>query len=171
MRNVIDWMVLFNRFVNVQVDGRMGSLLLENPVGNGTFDSVRNLEQQVGALFRKKLSTASDQLKPVVATDLKTLNGQTLYLHWTWIPRDWKICEIIRNWGIQYQYTVWQTEWVYLIEYIVFFLYLLTVKKGTVGQAELFNCYVANSRASKFRNAMLCLILSWIMIFLMRKNF
>ena len=73
--------MLFNRFVNVQVDGRMGSLLLENPVGNGTFDSVRNLEQQVGALFRKKLSTASDQLKPVVATDLKTLNGQTLYLH------------------------------------------------------------------------------------------
>lgn len=75
--------LFFNRFVNVQVDGRMGSVLLENPIGNGTFDSVGDLQQHVGAVFRtaKKLSTASDQLKPVVAADLKTLNGQTLYLH------------------------------------------------------------------------------------------
>ena len=133
MRNVIDWIVLFNRFVNVQVDGRMGSLLLENPVGIGTFDSVRNLEQQVGALFRKKLSTASDQLKPVVATDLKTLNGQTLYLHWTWIPRDWKICEIIRNWGIQYQYTVWQTDWMYFIVYLIFSFLLINCHEADSG--------------------------------------
>ena len=64
-------------------DGKVGTVLVENPSGNVLFTCVQELQQVTSAVFQtaKQLSTASESLKPVSASSgVEALHGQTLYL-------------------------------------------------------------------------------------------
>lgn len=70
------------RFVNVKLDGKVGTVLLENPAGCQLFTSAEHMQRQVGAIYgtSKKLSSAEGKLQPVTFAGLDALHGKTLYL-------------------------------------------------------------------------------------------
>lgn len=68
--------------MNVKLDDKVGTVLLENPAGCQLFTSAEHMQRQVGAIYgtSKKLSSAEGKLQPVTFTGLDALHGKTLYL-------------------------------------------------------------------------------------------
>lgn len=67
----------------MQVDGKMGTVLLENPAGSPVSQSVQELQRHIGVMFncRKQLSTASDKKELLKdGTSVIALHGKMLYL-------------------------------------------------------------------------------------------
>jgi hypothetical protein len=55
------------RFVNVKLDGKMGTVLLENPAGFPLFSSAEEMQRKIGAIYStsKKLSSDEKKMQPV----------------------------------------------------------------------------------------------------------
>ncbi|KAK4015854.1 hypothetical protein OUZ56_030826 [Daphnia magna] len=71
------------RFVHVKIDGKMGTVLLENPSGYKLFDSSNDMERKIRVMFEtsKKLSADEKKMLPVTFSDgLDGLHAKTLYL-------------------------------------------------------------------------------------------
>ena len=67
----------------MKLDGRQGTVLLENPVGCQLFESAGDMQQKIAAIYAvsKKLSSSEGKLQPVTFSgDLDAFHGKTLYL-------------------------------------------------------------------------------------------
>lgn len=75
-------MEFFFRFFNLKLDGKMATVLLENPVGSPAFSSANDLQAKLGSAFgtAEKLSSAEDKVQPISFKSLDDLHGKTLYL-------------------------------------------------------------------------------------------